>query len=704
MKYSSILTQTLCTGLLTTVPCLPIYATDTTDDQLTVTELIDMSLEELMNINVVSATTGSKQIVSKAPAIVTVITADQIAAMGAKDLDEVLQTVPELHVMRSEFAYDPLYLLRGNYHSTTSNPSVLVLINNIPINLVRYGDKTRIWAGMPVNAIARVEVIRGSGAVVHADAFAGAINIVTKNANDIKGTETGMSVGSFNTIDTWVSHGGRYHGLEVAATLEYQDTEGQREIITADNQTASDQKFGTHTSLAPGPVNVPHRNYDARLDVAGGDWRWRAGLQQRQHVGMGVGIYSALDPLGRSRSQGLNTDLTYHQPHLTPHWEVTAQGSYFRNLWGSEIPLLLLPPGSGGGAFPEGTQVHLQTTEQHWRFNLSAFYTGLTNHIVRLETGYVDADISEVKLARNFDIKTNQWWGKLVDLSDTPDTFLSEKNRQSWRLFLQDAWTFRTDWELTAGLRYYNYSDFGNTINPNVGLVWQTSPQLITKLLYGKAFRPPTIDELYAATVSKIGNSELKPETIQTLELVLDYRPTPKVQWQGNVFYSEITDAISLQPTSSGRSQAQNKGEKTGAGVALEASWWPRDHLKLQGHYNFQTLLDQNDHPIPKAPRHQGYFRTDWEFLPGWNLDLQANWTGKRHRTVGDSRPPLANYTITDLTLRYHPTQQPWEMGLSVRNVFDTDAKEPADPVLPNDLPLAGRSVWGEVRYRFPAF
>jgi len=80
--------------------------------------------------------------------------------------------------------------------------------------------------------------------------------------------------------------------------------------------------------------------------------------------------------------------------------------------------------------------------------------------------------------------------------------------------------------------------------------------------------------------------------------------------------------------------------EKTGYGLALEASWRPWDNFKLQSHYSFQTLLDQNDHPIPNAPRQQLYLRTAWEFLPDWNFDrqAQANWTGKRHRPVGDSR------------------------------------------------------------------
>ncbi len=705
MKYSSILTRTLYAAFFsTTVLCLPSQAEDAADTLLSTEELLDLSIEELIKVKIVSATTGSKQTVSKAPAIVTVITADDIAKMGAKDLDDVLQTVPELHVIRSGLAYSPLYLLRGNYYSTADNPSVLVLINNIPINLVQYGDKSRMWGGMPVNAIARIEVIRGSGAVVHADAFVGAINIVTKNANDIKGTEAGITTGSFNTLEAWLLHGGRYHGVEVATTLEYQDTNGHREIITTDRQTPLDKKFGTQVSLAPGFVNVPHRSYEARLDVATGDWRWRAGLQERRQIGTGAGIFSALDPLGLFRSQRLNTDLTYQQPHWTPHLDVTAQVSYFRNLWGSETPSILLPPGSNGGAFPEGTQSQAQAIEQHWRFSLSTFYTGLPNHVVRLETGYVNADLSDIELARNFDVKTNQWWGKLVDLSDTPDAFLPEKIRQSWRLFLQDAWTFNTQWELTAGLRYYNYSDFGNTINPNLGLVWQASPQLITKLLYGKAFRPPTYDELYAATVTRIGNLDLKPETIQTVELVIDHRPTSKIQWQGNLFYSRITDAISPQPTLSGRFQSQNKGEKTGYGLSLETNWRFRDHLKWQGHYDFQTTVDQNDQLVPNAPRHQGYLRTTWEFLPDWNLDLQANWTGKRHRPVGDKRPAVSNYTTADMTLRYRPQSQPWEVGVSIHNLFDTDAREPFDSVIPGDLPLAGRSVWGEMRYRFPSW
>jgi iron complex outermembrane receptor protein len=60
----------------------------------------------------VSIATGAKQPVSKAPAVASVVTAADIKAMGATDIDEVLETVPGLHVARSNIGlYLPWHLL-----------------------------------------------------------------------------------------------------------------------------------------------------------------------------------------------------------------------------------------------------------------------------------------------------------------------------------------------------------------------------------------------------------------------------------------------------------------------------------------------------------------------------------------------------------------------------------------------------------------
>jgi iron complex outermembrane receptor protein len=50
---------------------------------------------------------------------------------------------------------------------------------------------------------------------------------------------------------------------------------------------------------------------------------------------------------------------------------------------------------------------------------------------------------------------------------------------------------------LTAAGRWDHYSDFGNTVNPQLGLAWQTSPQLLVRASYGTSFRAPSLYELF---------------------------------------------------------------------------------------------------------------------------------------------------------------------------------------------------------------
>ena len=57
----------------------------------------------------VSIATGSVQPIAKAPAVASVITAQQIQAMGARDIDQVLETVPGLHVSRSAIDNSSVY-------------------------------------------------------------------------------------------------------------------------------------------------------------------------------------------------------------------------------------------------------------------------------------------------------------------------------------------------------------------------------------------------------------------------------------------------------------------------------------------------------------------------------------------------------------------------------------------------------------------
>ena len=203
-------------------------------------ELWDMSLDELGKIRVTSIASGTQTPLDKAAAIATVITADDIAAMGATSIDQVLETVPGLHVTRSSQTYYPKYIIRGI--TSTFNPQTLMLVNGIPITSLFTGDRGHISGGeMPIKSIARIEVIRGPGSALYgADAFSGVINIVTKQYDDINGTKTGARVGSFGTQSVWLEHGGSYKNVDIGFTLEAETTDGFKKTVEYDAQTRID--------------------------------------------------------------------------------------------------------------------------------------------------------------------------------------------------------------------------------------------------------------------------------------------------------------------------------------------------------------------------------------------------------------------------------------------------------------------------------
>ncbi len=105
--------------------------------------------------------------------------------------------------------------MRGQ-HSETS-PYVLFLTNGVPMTLWTSGNVGEFWGGMPVEMISRVEVIRGPGsAMFGADAVGGVVNIVTRTAGEIGGTEVGLRAGSFDTGEVgppWRPSGGLRHRL-----------------------------------------------------------------------------------------------------------------------------------------------------------------------------------------------------------------------------------------------------------------------------------------------------------------------------------------------------------------------------------------------------------------------------------------------------------------------------------------------------------
>lgn len=654
--------------------------------------------------------TGNRQLLRNAPSTATVITAQEIAAMGATDLDEIMEAVPGVHVNRSTNTYPPVYVFRGIV--STYNPQVLMLVNGKPVTDIFIGNRGNAWGGLPVENISRVEVIRGPGSALYgADAYAGTINIVTKTATEIGGTQFGARVGSYDSWTSWAQHGGKLGPIEVAAYVQAGTTNGQHEIIRQDFQSSVlDPAFGTRASFAPGPVRLGRESFDAALDLSYDKWRLRLGFKDRLNMETGAGIGNSLDPHGNVASHRVTADLSWQDDQFAKDWSLSFD-VHFLHL-SEEFSLNVSPPGaklSNTRLFPDGMIGNPSRWQRQLGFAATAQYTGFVNHRLRIGVGHDILDLYKVTESRNYTFvdTTPSPLPSVIDVSGTSPYAFPYKRNLNY-LYLQDEWNFARDWTLTTGVRYDRYSDFGSTLNPRLGLVWNARQDLTAKVMYGTAFRAPALVEVASINnpVNR-GNPNLQPEKIATLEAGFSWQARQDLQMNFSVFRHEMSDIIGLVLDPSGKTY-QNTGKQTGSGSEMEFTWDATPNLRLSGHYAYQKNIDETTkHDAGYAPRHHIYARADWRFTGGWQLNTQVNHVADRNRpfltsaVAGEPRSQIPDYTTVDITLRTDRPKQGWDFATSIRNLFNADVREPsfAGSGIVYDLPMPRRSFWLQARY-----
>jgi iron complex outermembrane receptor protein len=675
--------------------------------------------EEFVNI-----ATGISQPLSKAPAVASVITAKEIKRIGARDIDEVLETIPGLHVAKNTIGYNPIYTFRGIY--TGFNAQILMLIDGQPLTNLYFGDRNQVWGGMPVEAISRIEVIRGPGSAIYgADAFAGVINIITKAPEEIDGIEMGARSGSFDTQEVWIQFANIGERYRVAGTIEARKFDGHDEKINSDAQSFFDGLTGTTASLAPDSVQLGGEAIDARFEIGIDNFTVKAGAQIRSEGGLGAGITQALDSRGEGASDRYNLILIYDNPEYTDNLGIKFQASTLYSSQEVDKNFVLYPPGSTGPffkppglpifptPFPDGVIGTPELYEKHHRINSNLNYSGFLNHTTTFGFGYYYGEVYKTEEKKNFLIDpvtlTPVFPGfPLIDVSDTPFVFLPEDNRENHYAFVQDVWHFANDWELTAGIRYDHYSDFGDTVNPRLALVWSARHNMTVKALYGEAFRAPSFAETRVqSNPAFLGNPGLEPEELKSYELAFNYRPTFNINLDLNLFRYKWQDIIQFEPDPGGTSTAQNSGEQDGHGLEFEAKWDITELVSVLANYSWQKSEDRKTSTdAASSPEQQIYIRAYAELPENFNVTIQVNSVMDRNRAFGDARSDIDDYTTVDLTVRKQLFAGQLELSLLAKNLFDEDAREPSPlavpvPFIPNDLPLAGRTVFGEIRYKF---
>jgi len=679
---------------------------------------------------IVSIATGTYQPITKAPSTASIITADDIKAMGAITLDQVLESVPGLHVIPSTLdRLNPVYTIRGIY--TGQNPQVLFMLNGTRITPSLFSGGLADNSRMNVEDISRIEVIRGPGSAVYgADAYAGVINIVTKSATELNGVNAGVRGGSFNLKNTWAQYGGALNAdWDMAFSIEYasQDADESR-VVSGDFQSAFDSAFGTTASLAPSYLDQRYENITYSLHI--NNERWNIGVDgwNIQDRGQGAGAVQALDHSGNDDFDQYILSAGYRNKDIADNWELGVDVSYQASDLRADFNIFpanaVLPIGSDGNvntlspigvvAFPDGMIGEPGGTSTISQIDVTGLYDGFESQAVRINVGgrkevgtpnenkNYGPGVIDVQGVINGTVTSID--GTLTDVTGTPYIFSPDESRTVSYVSLQDVWSFYPDWTLTAGVRYDNYSDFGGTTNPRVALVWNTSQHLTTKILYGRAFRAPSFGELYSQNNPVvIGNPDLKPETIDSIELDFAYEPVNDLRTGLSIYKYHTKDMIDFVPNGDGTNTAQNINSLDGSGFELEADWQINEKWDIISNYAYQRTLNKStDVQQPLVPQRQFYLDARWEFVRDWRLSSQLNWISDRDRVnfYTGARENVDGYTWVNLTLRRTNINENWEFAASIKNVFDVDAFEPSDGRIPDNYPLNERAYYFEISYK----
>jgi len=684
-------------------------------------DFYNLSLAELGQVEI-SIATGNSTPLDRAPATATVISASEILAMGARNLNEVLEAVPGLHVSLSSLSrLDSVYSIRGIH--TGFNPQVLLMLNGVPVQSSLQGSRPSLFR-LPVASIERVEVIRGPGSAVYgADAYAGVINVITKDASSIANSEIGLRSGSFGIKDIWLQTATQTQDWGIAFNLAYQKSNGDdSRQVNSDLQSTLDAILGTNASFAPGSLSTRYQILDSHLAVNSDQlkinlWSWIS-----EDAGVGAGGAQALDMTGEDDSKLWMVDATYHLGEGQNAWDNSVRVSYLYYDLQSQFNLLppgtLLPIGSDGNlnfaapagmvSFPDGLIGNPGQESTDAQAEFVSIYSGWESHRLRVAVG-AKKQALDAREYKNFGpgvINGTEGVvsGELTDVSDTEYVFLEDGSRKVRYLSVQDEWQIVSDLELTAGVRYDDYSDFGGTTNPRIALVWASNENLTSKLLYGSAFRAPSFTEQRAKNNPvALGNPNLDPEHIDTLELSFNYLLSRELQSTLTLFQYQARDMIEFIPdTMATTKSAQNIRDQNGEGFEWEINWKPVTQLHVSGSYSQQDARDEsNNARIPDAPGQLVKADINWEFHSNWILHGQLNWVGDRQRAVLDGRADIDDYTLLNLTLRRKNILPALDLSLAVRNLADENAYEPSSGEIAEDYPLDSRSAWLEITYQF---
>jgi outer membrane receptor for ferrienterochelin and colicins len=609
-----------------------------------VERLMEMDLEQLMNVEVTSAS-KFKQKLGQAPSSVSVVTSDEIRKYGYRTIDDILRSLRGFTVNNDRnYSYAAV---RGFGRTGDYNSRILLLVDGHRVN-TNIDDSVMLGTGfvIDIDLIDRMEVVRGpSSSLYGSNAFFAVVNLITKKGNAIKGVELAGSAGSYDTYTgraTW--------GKKLSDDAEI--------ILSGSGLKSKGQDLYFKEFDDPTTNNGVAHNTDRDSNR-----RFFSTFSYRDFTVQGAYATRTKDVPTASFGTDFNNI----------HNDTTDSYGYLDLKYEHEFDnrLNLLARTSYNNYYYEGNYIYSGVTNKDyqkgewWTGEVTAIKTIFESH--RL-TGGMDYQLNSRQYQSNRDVY--------------PPAIYDSENKQSrrWAAYLQDEFSILNNLVLNAGVRFDEYSTFGSTTNPRAALIYTPLEKTIFKLLYGTAFRAPNLYELYYTAPGQKGNPSLKPETIRTYEFVYEQYFLDRYRMTTGAFYYKVSDMITqVTDQNDGLDVFRNVGSSTAKGLEFELEGKWKNGLEGRVSYTQQNVTDETTRSRPvNSPVHLAKFNLVVPILRDKlfsGLDLQ--YTSSRKTLAG---PSVGGYMLANFTLFSREIIKGIDVSASVYNLFDKKYADPAAP------------------------
>jgi iron complex outermembrane receptor protein len=651
----------------------------------------------------VEVTTASqeKESLLETPAIVSVITAQQLKEWGVQNVYEALSFLPGIVVNETYMGYS-VVTFRGVTPGLFNNKA-LFMINGHPSYERLFGSGHTEF--IPIEAIKRIEVVRSPASSLYGtNAVSGVVNIITKqgieNANEVT-ARVGSNdhyYGNFNLYNANMTLSG---SIQKDRGYNYGGTSAEDPHFPA--------VYPPNPALAGTPVVVggPHivdMNYqddlaNLFLDVHDETWGITAAYSTHEDARFGFNPFVWLNGINEQESFyiDVNKNFSIDDGQLN----IWLRYDYADKVYhAGEFP------------FPAGTAhptVAGRTSTETTMYNTVQRYSAEVQYKKKVS----DAFSYIVGMTGEYDEATSLDF--LYDSDGTRNDnggFTVSPHTKTYAAYGQVKYRFNEEWVGIAGIRGEDNDIVGfSGIVPRLGLTYKAAKDTYIKALYSEAFRTPVFLEQYVYVPGfTFGDINLDREEVKNYELALDSALNKENQLQVTLYYLELRKEITRRPAGGGTTEYFNSPGRNMYGVEVEWKSILSQSFEMMLNASYSNGEDKTteylepgfDGDAPFIANYTANLVLTYHINNQWSGTLSDQFIGSKDYVLQDGTTgSIGHYNLTNLVLTY--SNFPFESSLSVKNIFDEKYTYP-EPVRRNihETPGGpGTTAYLTVRYKF---